>query len=41
MLSRITDRLAFDELIKQIREIFVHSSSSYQQFKLTILSLHL
>ena len=41
MLSRICDPSTFEELIKYIKEIFIHSASTYQQFKMTILSLHL
>ena len=41
MLGRICDSSTFDELAKYVREIFIHSASTYQQFKMTLLSLHL
>ena len=41
MLSRICDQSTFEELLKYIKEIFIHSASTYQQFKMTLLSLRL
>lgn len=41
MLSRICEDNTFEGLMKYIREIFIHEANTYQQFKMTILSLHL
>jgi len=41
MLARISDGQTFQELIKYLQEIFIHGSSTYQQFRSTTLSLKL
>jgi hypothetical protein len=41
MLARICDENTLSELIKYVKEIFIHSAATYQQFKMTIQSLHL
>lgn len=41
MMARICDPQAFQELMKYLQEIFIHASSTHQQFRTATLSLKL
>ena len=41
MMARICDPQAFQELMNYLQEIFIHASSTHQQFRITTLSLKL
>lgn len=41
MLSRLTDQNSLQELMRMIRETFLHATNAYPQFRTTLLSLKL